>query len=220
MYILISFGARKTSPSLQRPKYLTEMDHFPHKDLKENLDPTPNPSQSSSKGTHIQSSAPQPSNPPMNSPSNFSQLPDDIICSILESPLVTLATSLSDPHSISFHDLIEAYALLSQRLRGLMYKKDPQEAFLPIRNRGSVLVGALRRDISRSLKDSMADFQFDMHPDSGASGSAHFARQSARVSVHALRSLSDLFHFPDIFECIPGELSIPRVDTGSYTSRE
>ena len=135
----------------------------------------------------------------------------------LSSPLDTILESMDDPHLryVSLHDLIEAYSVLSSRIRTQMNviikANRPPPALAPLKEHAPLLARALMRDVRRAFIDPSTSLQ--KTPPSCESSSAHlpvidheiqYARDLTILCHHALRFLSDVFVFNPLYSLFTG----------------
>jgi len=130
----------------------------------------------------------------------------------LASSIRTLIHSLNDPgqHCISNHDLIEAYNVLSCRLRSqindIFSSKPPQSLLTAFGQHSLCLTECLSRDIRRVLPNpftsqSPLDHSFGLSflSDSPNEEDLESAMDNATLCHYALRLVSDVFTFPALF---------------------
>jgi hypothetical protein len=134
----------------------------------------------------------------------------------LSSPLDTILESMHDPHlcHISLHDLIEAYSVLSARIRArlrlIVQANHPLPALEPLKENAFLLARALARDIRRALIDPSNGLQITHLGESfftNVSITDHeiqYARDLAILCHHALRFLSDVFAFKALYSLFTG----------------
>lgn len=139
--------------------------------------------------------------------------------SYLSSPLETILESLNDHDSeyISLHDLIEAYNVLSERIRAEAYTLvnggQYLLAFALLKEHASSLARALRRDIQRALIDPSRDLRRTPPPGESfltdVSMNDHeiqHARDLPMLCHHSLCVLSDVFAFEALHSLFDGAL--------------
>ena len=132
----------------------------------------------------------------------------------LSSPLDTILESLHDPAYVSPHDLVEAYNVISMRIRSqsqvIMHTKHRLPAFTLLGEHASLLAQALSRDVRRALSHPSSGFRT---PAPFASSSTNppmtnndiqYARDLSILCHHALRLLSDVFSFEPLHSLFPG----------------
>ena len=134
----------------------------------------------------------------------------------LSSPLDTILESMHDPNLryVSLHDLIEAYSVLSERIRSqlrvIIHATHPLPALAPLEEHASVLARALTRDIRRALIDPS---KLRETPPSGESSFTNapmtdheiqYALDLAVLCHHALRFVSDVFAFKPLYSLFSG----------------
>ena len=129
-------------------------------------------------------------------------------------PIETIVCSrraLTSGH-LSPHDLAEAYRALSMRIRDssdhLSTMSDTFPALETLRDKGTDVVAALRRDILRALSISAWQSSGDSSaPTVGCEMTAHNANRATDFSIlchYALRLLSEIFRLPalsSLFAC-------------------
>ena len=135
----------------------------------------------------------------------------------LSSPLDTILESMDDPHLryVSIHDLIEAYSVLSSRIRSqlrvIIQASQPPPALIPLKEHASFLARALTRDVRRAFINPSD--RLWRTPPSGESSSTHvsmidheiqYARDLTILCHHALRFLSDVFVFKPLYSLFTG----------------
>ncbi|RDB15276.1 hypothetical protein Hypma_004793 [Hypsizygus marmoreus] len=135
-----------------------------------------------------------------------------MIPTYLSSPMETILESLDDHSSqyISTHDLIDAYAVLSSRIRSqadtILQAEQPIPAFAPLIENASSLARALKRDIQRAIIDPARIFRGS--PPAGESyfeetpatdHEIQYGRDSSILCHHTLRVLSDIFAFEPLY---------------------
>ncbi|KAF5374095.1 hypothetical protein D9615_008892 [Tricholomella constricta] len=142
---------------------------------------------------------------------------DPMMCpSYLSSPLETILESLDDhDHEyISFHDIIEAYTVLSTRIRAyyrvISRGDQPLPALGPLKEHAASLARALRRDIRCALVDASShsrrtpplyeSYQTDLPM---SDHDIQIARNLSAVCHHGLRVLSDVFAFKALYSLFP-----------------
>jgi hypothetical protein len=126
--------------------------------------------------------------------------------------IVESHTALLSGH-LSFHDITEAYRILSMRIRQsschLSVASDCFPALKPLRDKGTEVVAALRRDVSRGLLISAPHTSGDFflrssdHVES-TTYDANVTTDSSTLCHYALRLLSEMFRFPaisSVFAC-------------------
>lgn len=122
----------------------------------------------------------------------------------LASPIATILESVNDPQSevITLHDLTEAYATLSRRIRlqasMILMNKRVYPALSPLQAESHTLTICLIRDIGRCLLNPLSIFsQPESTSDDGLliEEGAERAQAYATLSHHALVFLSDVFSF-------------------------
>jgi hypothetical protein len=133
------------------------------------------------------------------------------------SPLSTILESIHDPHCrfVSLHDLIEAYSVLSARIRAQLGVIIQAGHLLPAlaipKEQASLLARAVARDIQRALIDPSNNVR-RTPPSAGSSlpdapltdYEIQFSRDLAVLCHHALRFLSDVFTFQPLYSLFPG----------------
>ncbi|KAJ7288150.1 hypothetical protein C8J57DRAFT_1279246 [Mycena rebaudengoi] len=127
------------------------------------------------------------------------------------SPMETLLESSVglDANGVSLHDLIEAYNVLSTRIRSqirvILGKQAPQSALASLREHSGPIAEALRRDLKRAREDPSTYVQRMSHADSFQTtieideDDLRVSRDLALLSQQVLRLISDLFSFPPLF---------------------
>jgi hypothetical protein len=178
------------------------------------------PSQTRQAPVHTLKVRPSLADDPMNAPT------------YLSSPLSTLNSSTNPTSQISIHDLLEAYNILTLRLKSLYpsisYSQDGEEtinALEPLKTNAPVLVRALKRDVERAFVNpllsafawsSPSHSATDLSPeyqDSIAQSQKHVelteddvqqARESALVCHYALRLISFLFRSQTLYQAFNG----------------
>ncbi|KAJ7442618.1 hypothetical protein FB451DRAFT_1297037 [Mycena latifolia] len=126
------------------------------------------------------------------------------------SPAETLLESTGpNADDISFHDLIEAYNTLSNRIRSqirlILIAETPLPALIALKEYSHQIGEALRRDLKRTREEpphsrrtsiAGASFQMITQPDEDE---IRVSRDLALLSHQALRFLSDIFSFPPLY---------------------
>jgi hypothetical protein len=139
----------------------------------------------------------------------------------LSTPLNTILESMHDPYSqyISFHDLIEAYSVLSARIRAqlrvIINANQPVPALEPLKEHAFLFARALGRDIRRALIDPSNGLRIT-HPSGESSITSvsmtdheiQYGGDLAILCHHALRFLSDIFAFKALYMLFTGMHSI------------
>jgi hypothetical protein len=135
----------------------------------------------------------------------------------LRGPIETIVRShraLLSGH-LSLHDITEAYRTLSMRIRQssrhLSVASEGFPALEPLRDKGTEVVAALRRDVSRALPISAphtsGDWSFrssDHAVETVSTYEADVATDSSTLCHYALRLSSEIFRFPaisSVFAC-------------------
>jgi hypothetical protein len=133
-------------------------------------------------------------------------------------PIETIVRSHRAPLSghLSLHDITEAYRTLSMRIRQsschLSVASECFPALGPLRDKGTEVVAALRRDVSRALPISAphtsgGSFLRSSHHAAetvSTTYEANVATDSSVLCHYALRLLSEIFRFPaisSVFAC-------------------
>ena len=133
-------------------------------------------------------------------------------------PIETIVCSrraLASGH-LSLHDLAEAYRVLSMRIRDssdhLSTVSDAFPALESLRDKGTDVVAALRRDISRGLRISAWQSSNDSSAPTAETVGCELTTQNANRATdfsilchYALRLLSEIFRLPalsSLFTCM------------------
>jgi len=131
------------------------------------------------------------------------------------SPIRTLTLSIKDPghECISIHDLVEAYNVLSTRIRSLNRQLDEASPFMSVfKERSSDIAYCLGRDIRRILpnpfKEQSYQHSFVGHSyftdDSSDDEEIQLLTENDLLCQHAIRFASDLFTFRPIHSYFAG----------------
>ncbi|KAG5650105.1 hypothetical protein H0H81_000746 [Sphagnurus paluster] len=134
----------------------------------------------------------------------------------LLSPLETISESLDDYdfEYISIHDIIEAYSLLSRRIRSqaclILRAGEMFPALAPFKDHAGSLARALKRDIRRALADPSRDLQrspalFSSYRTEVSMNDHDFQniRNLSTLCHHSLRVVSDVFAFKSLYSLFP-----------------
>jgi hypothetical protein len=124
-----------------------------------------------------------------------------------ESPIETLVHSAAPTSDVSFHDLADAYATLSTRIRSQsqeIVKYQPCPALRPLQEHSNTILQCLRRDMKLALVDCFLE-----KTSSGESilsdlaslseETVEYARNQSVLSHSALRFVCDLFRFTALY---------------------
>lgn len=122
------------------------------------------------------------------------------------SPIRTLTLSIKDPghECISIHDLVEAYNVLSTRIRSLNRQLDEASPLMSVfKERSSDITYCLGRDIRRILPNPFKEQSFQhsfvghsyFTDDSSDDEEIQLLTENDLLCQHALRFASDLFTF-------------------------
>lgn len=136
----------------------------------------------------------------------------------LDSPIRTLCESIKDPGAlrISIHDLMEAYAVLSTRIR-IILNQDTCTTGLPIHSLAGLaefsleIMNCISRDIQRPLPSP-----FDSQPQQNSSSYLYYdaatdlediqiTMDNISLCHYALRFASDIFAFSMLYSIFPGK---------------
>jgi hypothetical protein len=129
----------------------------------------------------------------------------------LASPLATILESINDPQSeiITLHDLTEAYAMLSQRIRlqaaSILSNDRTFPAFNVLHIHSYSLYLCLIRDITRCFLNPLSVLsQHDSTSDDGSlvEEGTERAHAYATLSHHALVFLSDVFSYAPLMKTL------------------
>jgi hypothetical protein len=124
-----------------------------------------------------------------------------------ESPIETLVHSVAPNSDLSFHDLADAYATLSTRIRSQsqeIVKDQPFPALRPLKEHSNAILQCLRRDMKQALIDSFLDKTTSCESILSDLGSfseetIEYARNQSVLSHSALRFVCDLFRFAALY---------------------
>ena len=134
------------------------------------------------------------------------------------SPIRTLTLSIKDPghECISIHDLVEAYNVLSTRIRTLNLQLDEAPPFASVfKERSSDIAYCLGRDIRRILPDPFKEQSYQhsfvghsyFTNDSSDDEEIQLLTENDLLCQYALRFASDLFNLRAIHSCFAGAKS-------------
>ena len=124
------------------------------------------------------------------------------------SPIQTLSESVKDPGQdwITSHDLVEAYNVLSARIRfhihDILTVDNPPPSLAIFKVQSSQIAECISRDIERLLP---SPFESDhagrsYHSDGSLSGDElYIATNNATLCYHALRFMTDIFTFQSLY---------------------
>ncbi|KAI0269933.1 hypothetical protein BC834DRAFT_578053 [Gloeopeniophorella convolvens] len=142
------------------------------------------------------------------------------LTSYLLSPVEAIvhSTQAVAPDSLSLHDILEAYHILSTRIRRLSSDLEavpiPITALAPLQTNCASIVVALRRDVSRALRvhvqrDSYeCGARFSVAAEGsicvGAACNPKCASESSLLCLYALRLLSEVFRLPPLSSLFSG----------------
>lgn len=137
---------------------------------------------------------------------SLTQLTMSTTTTYFSSPIRTLTLSIKDPghECISIHDLVEAYNVLSTRIRSLNRQLDEASPFMSVfKERSSDIAYCLGRDIRRILpnpfKEQSYQHSFVGHSyftdDSSDDEEVQLLTENDLLCQYALRFASDLFTF-------------------------
>uniref|UniRef100_A0A0W0G7N8 Telomere-associated protein Rif1 N-terminal domain-containing protein n=1 Tax=Moniliophthora roreri TaxID=221103 RepID=A0A0W0G7N8_MONRR len=136
---------------------------------------------------------------PIETPADIQNTPVTSETSIFSSPIDVVCTSLDDSKSecITVHDLVDAYSVMASALRAIVIQprnaEVPSFDMGPIRNRLSLFVCAMRRDIKKVL---YGPFNAEEISEDGLTArQIRRAKDASVLSHHALRVLSQLLSF-------------------------
>lgn len=132
------------------------------------------------------------------------------------SPLLTLSESIRDPTQtyITSHDLIEAYNVISLRLRTLMQKNalDPEKSSLEVfRSHSECIEQCLSRDIRRLLPnpfDTQTSYPQSYLSQDHPEDDVQRITNNILLCRYALRLVADIFAFPVVHVNFAGRPSL------------
>ena len=145
--------------------------------------------------------------------------PSDYVSSktYFDSPIRTLCESINDPGGlfISVHDLMEAYSVLSTRLRVIFNEATcttlPTPCLAGFHEFSSDITQCISRDIQRPLPspfDSQQDFSSYLDYDAATDlEELQLTMDNISLCHYALRIASDIFTFSTLYSIFPGKRS-------------
>ncbi|KAJ4481971.1 hypothetical protein J3R30DRAFT_3455546 [Lentinula aciculospora] len=123
----------------------------------------------------------------------------------LLSPLETLDESLTHSYgeSIELHDLAETYNLLATRIKEVLLEGSKTDQAAPLTllaERSQILANALRRDVMRVMINPCTVSAKAKERSEGMNvDEIHYARDLALLGQQAIRLISELFAFPQLY---------------------